>query len=107
MAQPVLIPIDRAEVAPRPISARLRGQLVYFMSVHDTVGVPALGENEFWFAADEVARWVDEGVFYLVSPLDTANMTEVELTEEQETLLQWLKDMQVQHVRLEEEETRR
>ena len=30
------------------------------------------------------------GVFYLVSPLDTANMTEVEITEEQESLLGWL-----------------
>ena len=51
-------------------------------------------------AAADVARWIDEGVFYLVSPLDTANMTEVELTEEQEALLQWLKDQNVQHVRL-------
>ena len=37
---------------------------------------------------------------YLVSPLDTANMTEVELTEEQETVLGWLDRNQVQHVRV-------
>src|SRR3954449_7521962 len=100
MAQPVLVPIDRPEVAPRPISPRLRAQLVYFMSAPGAAGVPALAEDEYWFAEAEVDRWVDEGVFYLVSPLDTANMTEVELTEEQEALLQWLKDRRVQHVRI-------
>jgi hypothetical protein len=100
MAKPLLVPIDRPEVAPRPISPRLRAQLVYFMSASGASGMPALAEHEYWFAAAEVDKWVDEGVFYLVSPLDTANMTEVELTEEQESLLQWLQDGRVQHVRL-------
>jgi hypothetical protein len=100
MAKPVLVPIDRPALAPRPISPRLRAQLVYFTSASGAPGVPALAEDEYWFAAAEVDRWVDEGVFYLVSPLDTANMTEVELTEEQESLLQWLKDEGVQHVRI-------
>ncbi len=45
-------------------------------------------------------RWLDEGVFYLVSPLDSANATEVELTEEQESFLTWLQKNNVQHVRL-------
>jgi hypothetical protein len=107
MAQPVLVPIDRPEVAPRPISPRLRAQLVYFMSAPGSPGVPALGEDEYWFAAAEVSHWIDEGVFHLVSPLDTANMTEVELTEEQELLLQWLKDNSVQHVRVVEPEPSR
>ena len=61
--------------------------------------MPALGENEFWFARDEVAKWLDDGVFYLVSPLDSANMTEVEITEEQEAMLFWLNRNQIQHVR--------
>jgi hypothetical protein len=100
MSNPVLIPIDRPEVAPRTLSPRLRSQLVYFMSAPDRAGVPNLAEDEYWFDASEVAKWVDEGVFYLVSPLDTANMTEVEITEEQEALLQWLADQRVQHVRL-------
>ena len=100
MAQPALIPLDRPEVARRAITPRLRAQLVYFMSASGQSGVPSLGEGEYWFAAADVARWIDEGVFYLVSPLDTANMTEVELTEEQEALLQWLMDQHVQHVRL-------
>ena len=64
--------------------------------------MPALGEGEYWFARDEVKKWVDEGVFYLVSPLDSANMTEVELTEEQEALLTWLDKHQIAHVRVKE-----
>ncbi|MHC5541589.1 hypothetical protein ACYOEI_25485 [Singulisphaera rosea] len=102
MARPELIPLDRPEVAPRAISPRLRSQLVYFMSSEGAPGVPPLGENEFWFATNEVDKWVEDGVIYLVSPLDTANMTEVELSEEQESFLGWLKDKGVQHVRLAE-----
>jgi hypothetical protein len=97
-----LLPLDRLEVRALAISPRLRTQLVYFMSAAGDPGVPALSEGEYFFAAAEVAKWLDEGVFYLVSPLDTANMTEVELTEEQETLLAWLKDNQIQHVRIQD-----
>lgn len=100
MARLELLPLDREGITPRPISARLRSQLVYFMSAHDSPGVPPLGEDEFWFAESEVLRWLDDGVLYLVSPLDTANMTEVELSEEQEAFLGWLRDCRVQHVRL-------
>jgi hypothetical protein len=102
MARLVLVPIDRPGVAPMAITPRLRNQLVYFMSARDTPGIPQLGEDDFWFDADAVARWVDEGVFYLVSPLDTEHMTEVELSEEQEALIAWLHSNKVRHVRLEE-----
>lgn len=101
MAGLLLVSVDRPEVAPRPISARLRSQLVYFGSASGAPEVPMLGEREYWFAEPEVARWLEEGVFYLVSPLDTANQTEVEITEEQEALLSWLQDNQVRHVRVE------
>lgn len=95
-----LLPIDRPGVPPLSISARMRGQLVYFMTPPGTAGLPALGEEEFWFARDEVARWLDEGVIRLVSPLDSANATEVELSDEQEALLAWLQKHDVQHVRV-------
>jgi hypothetical protein len=97
----VLIPLDRPEVPPRGITPRLRTQLVYFGSPAGAPGVPVLGENEYYFAADEVAKWLDDGAISLVSPLDTANKTEVELTEEQEALLEWLRANGVQHVRAE------
>jgi hypothetical protein len=94
-----LVSVDHPGVSPLPISTRLRTQLVYFMTSTGTQGVPALGENEFWFARDEVDKWLDDGVFYLVSPLDSANMTEVEITEEQEAMLFWLNRNKIQHVR--------
>jgi hypothetical protein len=99
MSAPRLQPIDRPDVPPLTISTRLRGQLVYFMTPSGAPGLPVLGEDEFWLARDDVSKWLDEGVFYLVSPLDSANATEVELTEEQESFLTWLHKNDVQHVR--------
>src|SRR4028119_671415 len=100
MARLALVPVDRPEVAPLAISHRLRTQLGYFMTSADTPGLPPLGEDEYWFAAADVAQWPDDGVLYLGSPLDTANMTEVELSEEQEALLLWLREHGVQHIRV-------
>jgi hypothetical protein len=100
MSQPRLLPVERPDVAPLSISPRLRAQLVYFMTPPGSAGVPHLEENEYWFSRDEIAKWLDEGVFYLVSPLDSANATEVELTEEQEALLIWLAKHGIQHLRL-------
>jgi hypothetical protein len=100
MSQPMLVAVDRPGAIPLPISVRLRSQLVYFMTMPASPGVPPLGENELWIAQAEVARWLAEGVFYLVSPLDSANQTEVELSEEQEVMLSWLDKNGIQHVRV-------
>jgi hypothetical protein len=100
MPAPALVPLGRTDLPPFPISARLQSQLVYFMSTSDKPGIPRLAEKEYWFDPDEVRQWLDEGVFYLVSPLDTANRTEVELSDEQEALLLWLQSEGVRHVRL-------
>ncbi len=101
MSKILVVPIDREGVAPRTISPRFRSQLNYFIGSPGAPGMPALGEGEYWFSRDEGGReWLDEGVFYLVSPLDTANMTEVELSEEQEDFLAWLKTTGICHVRI-------
>ncbi len=100
MSQLHLVSVDRPGLSPLPISARLRSQLVYFMTPAASEGVPTLGENEYWFASGGSRQWLDEGVFYLVSPLDTANATEVEITEEQEAMLLWLKRNRIQRVRV-------
>ncbi len=92
--------VGRPEVAPWAISPRLRSQVAYFVRPGGSAGVPALGEDEYWFAAEDVAQLLEDGVIDLVSPLDTANMTEVELSEEQEALLTWLQAQNVQHVRI-------
>jgi hypothetical protein len=87
--------LGREGVAPREISPRLRNQLNYFMSSPGEPGVPDLAEGEFWFDRSNVATWLNEGVFHLVSPLDTANKTE-----EQEDFLGWLHASEIQHVRV-------
>jgi hypothetical protein len=100
MSEPMLVAVDRPGASPLPISARMRSQLVYFMTSPSSPGVPPLGQNELWIAQADVARWLADGVFYLVSPLDSANKTEVELSDEQETLLNWLNQNRIQHVRV-------
>ena len=95
MSRLSLVAIDRPEVPPLTISARLRSQLVYF-----AVPVNLAIEGELAFREDEVEKWLDEGVIELLSPLDTANMTEVELEEEQETMLLWLKKQKAWRVRI-------
>jgi hypothetical protein len=96
-----LIAVDPEGVAPLPISAKLRTQLVYFAAAAKS-GVDPLGENEYRFDLEEATNLLDEGVIRLVSPLDTANATEVELSEEQETMLEWIKKNRVIHARLSE-----
>lgn len=93
--------LDRPNVPPLEISERLRGQLVYFAAPPAAADAPPLGEDEYWFRPDEVAQVLDEGFFQIISPLDTAGLSELEITEEQESLLEWLQSQQVRHVRVE------
>jgi hypothetical protein len=100
LSQPMLVAVDRPGMSPLPISPRMRAQLVYFMTPPSAPGVPPLGENEMWIARAEVVGWLADGVIYLVSPLDSANKLEVELSEEQEAMLHWLDKNGIQHVRV-------
>lgn len=102
MSQFKLIAVGKPEVPPFVISDRLRSQIVYFMAPDGAEGVPELGENEYWIPRKDVTHWLMEGVFSLVSPLDTENVTEVELSEDQERMLAWLDKYKVEHVRVEE-----
>jgi hypothetical protein len=92
--------VDRPDLPPFPMSDRFRHEITYFMSLPGEPDVPILADGEYWISADRVARWLDEGVFSLVSPLDSQNRTEIELSEEQESWLQWMADRHVQHVKL-------
>src|SRR6476661_1209076 len=79
---------------------RFRTDIAYFMTSAGESGVPPLGAGEFWVRLDDSRRWLDEGVIYLVSPLDSQNQTEVEISEEQEDWLGWMVKHGVQHIRL-------
>lgn len=102
MAQSRLVALDHPSLAPYPLSDRLRAQLVYFQAGPDAPEMPELKEGEFWFDRTDVTRWLMDGVFYLISPLDTEKAAEVELTDEQDALLSWLANHQVRLVRVED-----
>jgi hypothetical protein len=97
-----LVPVDNAAAPALPISARLRSQLVYFMTPPDEPHVPALQTHEYWIDAAHSSQWLEDGVFDLVSPLDGEQRTVIELSEEQERLLEWLTTHQIQHVRVQD-----
>src|SRR5688572_30658792 len=92
--------LDQPNVPPLAMPNRFRMEVVYFMTPPGEPGVPPLGENEFWIAAADARRWLDEQVIYVVSPLDAENKAEIELSEEHEAFVQWLVAHGVQHVRL-------
>jgi hypothetical protein len=97
-----LIAVDQPDAPALDISARLRTQLVYFMTPADEPHVPPLQAQDYWIDAANTAQWLAEGVFDLVSPLDGEHRTSIELSEEQELLFEWLQTHQIQHIRLEE-----
>lgn len=96
-----IVSVGRPTPVSKTISHRLRSQLVYFAAPAHAQDVPPLGENEYFFRLGETQKVLEDGVIDLISPLDTANMTEVEITEEQEELLEWLATNELEHVRLE------
>jgi len=96
-----VIPVGRPELAPFEMPARFKHDIAYFMTPPGERGAPKLPAGEYWISLDEARRWLDEGVLKLVSPLDSENAAEVEISEEQENWLQWMVDHGLEHVRLE------
>jgi hypothetical protein len=93
--------VDRPDLPPWEMSDRFRTEIAYFMSLPGEPGVPTLAAGEYWVAADQAKTWLDEGVFRLVSPLDSGSQAEIELSEEQEAWLEWMTSQGVQRVRVE------
>jgi hypothetical protein len=93
--------VDKPDVAPCEMPARFRTDIAYFMTPAGERGAPKLPAGEYWITLDDARRWLEEGMVEVVSPLDSLNATEFELTEEQENWLRWLVAHDVQHVRVE------
>ena len=92
---------DQPQVPPLDLPDRFKMEIVYFMTPPGDRGAPAaLGDNEYWIDPAEARQWLDEGVVYVVSPLDAENQAEIELTEYHEAFLQWLVMHGVSHVRI-------
>jgi hypothetical protein len=96
-----ILAVDQPSVPPLEMPDRFRMEIVYFMTPPGDRGAPAgMAENEYWIDQDEARQWLDEGVVYVVSPLDAENQAEIELTEYHEAFLQWLVTHGVERVRL-------
>jgi len=92
--------VERPELAPWEMPSRFSHDVAYFMTPPGERGAPRLPAGEYWIDPDDARRWLADGVLMLVSPLDSENQAEVELSEEQEAWLEWMIANQVRHVRL-------
>jgi hypothetical protein len=96
-----LYSLDHLDVPPLELPPRFRLELPFFITPAGSGSAPArLPENEYWIELADAKRWLDDGVVYVVSPLDAENKAEIELTEDHEQFLEWLVKHQIQHVRV-------
>lgn len=96
-----IIAVARPEIPSCPVPDRFRHDVTYFATPAGVQDAPkTLPEREYWIRLEDSRRILDDGVITIVSPLDSASRTEIEITEEQERWLQWLVTHQIQHVRL-------
>ena len=92
--------VSLPQLLPFSMSDRFKHEITYFMSLPGEGGVPKLPPGEYWVRLTDSRTWLDDGVFRLVSPLDSENRTEIELSEEQESWLEWMVAHAVEHIRL-------
>jgi hypothetical protein len=92
--------VEKSDVTPLEMPDRFRMEVVYFMTPEGDEGVPKLGENEYWIRLTDARKWLEEFVFEVVSPLDAESKAEIELTEEQESWLEWMVENEIEHIRL-------
>ncbi len=99
MAKYLVYAVDKPNLKPYEISRTLRGQLHYF-----TEGEIRDREkpNDYFFPLERTSELLDEGVFYITSPLDDQNQAEIEITEEQEDFLEWLVSNRIERVHVSE-----
>jgi hypothetical protein len=95
-----LIALDQPTAPPLEMPAKFRLELPFFITPAGSGTAPArLPENEYWIDLADAQRWLDDGVVFVVSPLDAENKAEIELTEDHERFLEWLLKHGIQHVR--------
>ena len=92
--------VEKPDLAPLEMPERFRHDIAYFMTPSGEDDAPQLAEGEYWIRLADARRWLDELVVRVISPLDSTSVAEVELTEEQETWLEWIVEHQVERVRL-------
>ena len=91
--------IEKPEIEPFEITAELRVQLQYF-TTGETRDPERL--NEYFFPLLRSRELLEDGVFYMVSPLDSQNQSEIEITLEQEIFLEWIVEKGIEKITVEE-----
>lgn len=93
--------VGQPELKSFTMPDRFRHDITYFCTSPGELGAPEkLGPGEWWVRAEDARRIHEDGVLRIVSPLDSASSTEIEISEEQETWLAWMLDNGIEHVRL-------
>jgi hypothetical protein len=92
--------VEKADLQPLEMPDRFRMEVVYFMTPGGDEGVPNLAENEYWIRLSDSRKLLEEFVVEVISPLDAESKAEFELTEEQESWLEWLVEHEIEHIRL-------
>uniref|UniRef100_A0A7C4LR37 Uncharacterized protein n=1 Tax=Schlesneria paludicola TaxID=360056 RepID=A0A7C4LR37_9PLAN len=96
-----VLAVNRPDVPACEMPDRFRHDVTYFATPAGMQDAPArLGPGEYWIRAEDARRILEDGVITIVSPLDSAARTDLEITEEQERWLDWLLKHNVQHVKL-------
>lgn len=96
-----VIAVDQPTAPPCVMPDRFRRDVTYFATPPGVQDAPPhLPDGEYWVRQEDAARILDEGVIIIVSPLDSAARTEIEITEEQERWLEWVVAHRTQHVRI-------
>jgi hypothetical protein len=91
---------DQTNIPPIDMPDRFRHDIAYFITPSGEGDIPELPDGDFWISTDDARRWLDDLVFEIMSPLDSQNVAEVEITDEQEAFFEWLLQHKVNHVRL-------
>jgi len=93
--------VTHPALEPFRMPDRFRHDITYFCTSPGEPGAPEkLAPGEWWVRREDTERFLDDGVIRIVSPLDSATSTEIELTEEQEAWLEWMRDHGIEHVQL-------
>ena len=94
--------IEKPQLPAFEMPARFKHDITYFVTRAGERGVPeTIAEGEWWVRREDALRIYEEGVVRIVSPLDSATTSELEMTEEQEAWLEWMIEYEIEHIRLE------
>jgi hypothetical protein len=96
-----VVAVGRSDLPPFEMPDRFRHDITYFVTSPGEHGAPAsLPEGEWWVRLEDARDIYDGGTFRIVSPLDSASTSELEITEDQEAWLRWMIENRIERVRL-------